>query len=194
MKNGISDNIYIQKILKGDTNAYTVLVNKYKRMVFTVSIKILRNAEDAEESSQDSFLKAYTYLNEYNGKASFSTWLYRIAYTSAISKLRSRKTDIRFEPIDDDYIENEKPDLVSDALNLLESEEQKKYIDMALSKMDENESLVLNLFYLDGCSVSEISEITGLSRSNVKVILFRSRKKFFIILKKLLKDEINILV
>ncbi|TAL68283.1 MAG: sigma-70 family RNA polymerase sigma factor [Bacteroidetes bacterium] len=194
MKDGISDNIYIQKILKGDTNAYVMLVNKYKQMVFSISMRVLRNKEDAEESAQDTFLKAYSYLNEYNGKASFSTWLYRIGYTSAISKLRKRKTSIRTEPIDDDYLENEEPAMVNDSLNALETEEQRKYIDMALNMMDENECLLLTLFYLDGMSVAEISEMTGLSHSNIKIILFRSRKKLFIILKKLLKQEINILV
>ncbi|MBI5324329.1 MAG: sigma-70 family RNA polymerase sigma factor [Ignavibacteriae bacterium] len=194
MKDGISDNIYIQKILKGDTNAYAVLVNKYKQMVFSVSVRILRNNEDAEESAQDTFLKAYNYLNEYNGKASFSTWLYRIAYTSAISKLRMKKTNIRTESIDTDNFDIEEPVWVDNSLNLLEADEQRKYIDLALEKLEETESLILSLFYLDGCSVSEISEITNLSRSNIKVILFRSRKKLLIILKKLLKEEINILV
>ena len=107
MKDGASDNIYIQKILKGDKNAFAFVVNKYKQMVFSVSIRILRNREDAEESAQDTFIKVYSCMNDYNGKASFSTWLYRIAYTTAISKLRKRKTEIKTERIDDEYIENQ---------------------------------------------------------------------------------------
>ncbi len=194
MKDGTSDNIYIQKILNGDKNAFAFVVNKYKQMVFSVSIRILRNREDAEESAQDAFIKVYSCMNDYNGKASFSTWLYRIAYTTAISKLRKRKTEIKTETIDDEYIENEVPDWIHSSLNTLEAEEQRMYIDMALEKLDANESLLLTLFYLDGMSVGEISEITGLSKSNIKVILFRSRKKLFVILKKLLKEEINIMV
>jgi len=121
MKDGASDNIYIQKILKGDKNAFAFVVNKYKQMVFSVSIRILRNREDAEESAQDTFIKVYSCMNDYNGKASFSTWLYRIAYTTAISKLRKRKTEIKTERIDDEYIENEEPDFVNSSLNSLEA-------------------------------------------------------------------------
>ncbi|MCL5991107.1 MAG: sigma-70 family RNA polymerase sigma factor, partial [Bacteroidetes bacterium] len=108
--------------------------------------------------------------------------------------ISGRKTEIKTETIDDEYIENEVPDWIHSSLNTLEAEEQRMYIDMALEKLDANESLLLTLFYLDGMSVGEISEITGLSKSNIKVILFRSRKKLFVILKKLLKEEINIMV
>jgi RNA polymerase sigma factor (sigma-70 family) len=191
MKVGATDNIYIQRVLRGDKNAYAMLVNKYKQMVFSVSMRILRNREDAEESAQDSFLKAYAQLAQFNGKASFSTWLYRIAYTTAISMLRKRKTEVKSESIDEEFPEDDMPEAVNDALNMLEAEDQRRYIDKALDRLSNEDSLLITMYYLEGFSVAEIAVITELSMPNIKVILFRSRKKLFSILNKLMKDEIN---
>ena len=69
------DQIYIERVLKGDTNAFSHLINKYKDMVFTLVIKIVKNQEDAEEVAQDSFIKAYQKLDSFKGQSKFSTWL-----------------------------------------------------------------------------------------------------------------------
>ncbi len=92
-----SDQIYIDKVLAGDTNAFAYLINKYKNMTYTIAIKIVKSHEDAEEVAQDSFLKAYEKLNTFKGNAKFSTWLYTIVYRNAITKIRKKKvttTDI----------------------------------------------------------------------------------------------------
>jgi RNA polymerase sigma factor (sigma-70 family) len=69
------DQEYIRKVLAGDTNAYAALVNRYKDMVFTLCLKLVNNREEAEELSQDSFVKAFRSLNQYRGESKFSTWL-----------------------------------------------------------------------------------------------------------------------
>ena len=69
-----SDQIYIDKVLQGDTNAFAYLINKYKDMAYTVAIKIVKSHEDAEEVAQDSFLKAYEKLDSFKGNSKFSTW------------------------------------------------------------------------------------------------------------------------
>ena len=85
------DQIYIERVLKGDTNAFSHLINKYKDMVFTLVIKIVKSREDAEEVAQDSFIKAYQKLDSFKGQSKFSTWLYTIAYRNAMTKLRKKK-------------------------------------------------------------------------------------------------------
>ena len=98
-----SDQIYIDKVLQGDTNAFAYLINKYKDMTYTLAIKIVKNHEDAEEVAQDSFLKAYQKIDSFKGNSKFSTWLYTIVYRTAITKIRKKKletSDI------DDYVMN----------------------------------------------------------------------------------------
>ena len=75
----LTDENYIEKILHGDSNAFAFLIDKYKDMVFTLAIKMVKNREVAEEVAQDAFLKAYKYLPKFKGDAKFSTWLYKIA-------------------------------------------------------------------------------------------------------------------
>ncbi len=184
-----ADQIYIDKVLQGDTNAFAYLVNKYKSLAFTVALKIVRNREDAEEIAQDSFVKAYTQLHTFKGESKFSTWLYTIVYRNSISKIRKKK----IETVDaDDYIiENHKTDFDFPQIEAIKNEEQKKYVAQAINNLSENDALLITLYHLNECSVEEIEEITGLTKTNIKVKLFRIRKKLYNELSLLLKDEVK---
>lgn len=182
--NTLDDRIYIEQVINGNTAAFTVLVDKYKDMVFTIANRIARNQEDAEEIAQDTFLKAFHSLESFKRKSKFSTWLYRIVYNTAISKIRKKRPEIT--ALDEVMIENYSIDEVDHEVNGLDSEEQKNLINLALEKLNEDESTVISLYYLNECSIEEISEITGLTKSNVKVKLHRSRKKLYIEMKSLL--------
>lgn len=81
---------YIERVLKGDTQYFSHLVEKYKDIVYSIAIKVLRNREDAEEMAQESFVKAYKSLHTFKGTAKFSTWLYRITYNNCISEVRKK--------------------------------------------------------------------------------------------------------
>ena len=78
------DKIYINKVLEGDRNAFAYLVDKYKTMVYSLALRLVKDREEAEEISQDAFIKAYQSLASFKGKAKFSSWLYRIVYNTAI--------------------------------------------------------------------------------------------------------------
>lgn len=181
------DNFYIEKVLKGDVSSFTYLVDKYKNMAFTLALRIIRNREDAEEAVQDSFLKAYLSLSEFKYESGFSTWLYRIVYTTAISK--TRKIRIELDSIDENTNDELDFDTINDGVNKLRTEEQRKYINEVLEYLPEDESALMTLYYLNENSVDEISKITGLTKSNIKIKLLRARNKFFIKLKSLLKEE-----
>jgi len=171
------DNHYIERVLNGDVSAYSALVAKHKNLVFSIALKILNSREDAEELAQDCFLKAYQALGTFEKKSKFSTWLYRIVYNAAISKTRKKKLEVT--PMDNYIIQNYSEDDVPFGADSLNAEEQKILIDRALQSLNEEDNLLITLFYKGENSVDDISYITGLSVSNVKVRLHRIRKKLY---------------
>ena len=187
-----SDQIYIDRVLQGDTNAFAYLVDKYKNLTYTVAMKIVRNHEDAEEVAQDSFIKAYSQLHTFKGDSKFSTWLYTIVYRNSISKIRKKK--ITTTNIDSYIIENHKSDYDFPQIEAIKNGEQKKYIAEAMNNLPETDAFLITLYYLEESSVEEIEQITGLTKTNVKVKLFRARKKLYNELSLLLKDELKEIV
>ena len=182
------DNYYIARVLEGKTSDYACLIDKYKVMIFTLAFRITGNREDAEEVAQDVFLKAFNGLKEFRGTSRFSTWLYKIAYNQSVSYIRKKRPDIV------SY------DSLAGGINELQGEMEMnheqldnipvEYIKQAFEKLEETDRAVLTLFYQDDLSVKEISNVTGLSVSNVKIKLFRGRKKLIDILEKTLKTEL----
>ena len=183
------DNYYIDRILKGDNNAYASLVNKHKNLVFTIAVKILKNREDAEELAQDVFIKAFEVLNTFKKESKFSTWLYRIAFNMAVSKTRKKK--LPTVNLETEIIENFSIDDIVPDMQELSNEEQKNCIEKALKVLPYEENIIITLFYYDDKSIEEISEITSLTVSNVKVKLHRIRKKLYSIIHQIIIKEFN---
>ena len=184
-----SDQIYIDKVLQGDTNGFAYLINKYKDMVYTIAIKIVKSHEDAEEVAQDSFLKAYEKLDSFKGNSKFSTWLYTIAYRNSITKIRKKK--VATSDIDDYVMDNYSEGSEFPQLEAIKNGEQQKYVREAIGRLPEKDALLITLFYMNESSVEEIEQITNLTQSNIKVKLFRARKKLNTELSFLLKEEVN---
>lgn len=180
------DDIYfIEKVLAGQSQYYSYIVERYQDIVFSIALKVLRNREDAEEMAQETFIKAYKSLNSFKGTAKFSTWLYRITYNNCISELRKKK--IHFSSTDEIEIKDEAQELNLDGIS---EENRAKVIKDALSKLPEEEYTLVLLYYFEEQSIEDISQIRGLSESNTKVKLFRARKKLYTILNEMLKDEL----
>lgn len=166
---------YIDSILAGDTDAFTALVNKYKDMVFTIIVKIVGNEADAEELSQDVFLKVYHSLGSFKRESRFSTWIYRIAYNAAITKTRKKKLET--QALNHEMVESYTQDDIQENIYTLTPQQQKSFIDKVLASLPENDYVMITLYHKEDCSVKDISEITGFSESNVKVKLHRIRKR-----------------
>jgi len=172
------DDIYhVQQILAGNTASFAYLVDRHKDMAFTIALKIVRNREDAEEIAQDAFVKAYQSLRSFKGESKFSTWLYRIVYNAAISHTRRHKYE--FTAFDENMIGNMTEDEIVENLDQLDAEEQSRLVSAAVDHLPPDESALVSLFYMEEASVEDISRITGLSVSNVKVKLYRIRKKLY---------------
>lgn len=175
--NNDDDNRLIDLVLGGDTSAFAGLVHRHKNMVFSIALKILHNREDAEEVAQDSFMKAFKSLRSFEKKSKFSTWLYRIVYNAAITKTRKKR--VEFVTIDDQIITTYSEDDIQNQVGMYDTNEQKIIINRALKRLSEEDNLLITLFYKANNSVEEISTITGLTESNVKVRLHRIRKKLY---------------
>ncbi len=182
------DGQYIKRVLNGETNAYAFLVNKYKSMAFSLALKMLKNQEDAEEVAQDAFVKAYQSLSQFRGGARFSTWLYRIVYNTAVSRLR--KSSYEILSIDDKGVEDEESEGIVDAYHQLKESERKKFLDIVLEKLDPDENFLVTLYYYKEKELDEIAQITGLTKNNVKVRIFRARQRMMVMLKQYLNKEL----
>ena len=172
------DNHLIQQVLEGNTGIFSVIVDRYKDLVFTVVIRILKNREEAEEAAQDTFLKAFHALPGFKSEARFSTWLFRIAYNTAIS--RTRKKQLTTLALDDRMIENYSTDEIKENIGQFDEEDRIKLLNKAIQSLGTEEQLLVSLFYQNRQNIEEIASITGLSDTNVKVKLHRIRKKLYI--------------
>jgi RNA polymerase sigma-70 factor (ECF subfamily) len=186
--NKTEDIYYIESVKKGNIQAFSFLVEKYQRMIYTLALKLMKKPEEAEELAQDTFVKAYQKIDSYEGKSKFSTWLYTIAYNSCISELRKRR--IEFKSLDDRQVTAEDEQKMNDYYRETKKEDQEKYLNMALEKLPEDDQVLVTLYYYENQSMDEISSITGLTVSNIKVKIHRARKRMQLLLYEMLNEEV----
>lgn len=165
------EQMYIDQVKNGNSAAYAYLVNKYQNMAYTIAIRILRHAQDAEDAAQEGFVKAFQQLHTFEEKSKFSTWLYTIVYRTCLTKMQKPRllTFSMEEGIDDS-------DYTVPPLDAIQAVEKQVYIREAIGRLPPIDGVLITLYYLDETSIREIEEITGLSESNIKVKLFRARK------------------
>jgi RNA polymerase sigma factor (sigma-70 family) len=177
---------YLQQIIKGEISHFSYFIEKYKHTAYSLAFRIVNNRQDAEEIVQDSFLKAFNSLHKFRNDAKFSTWFYKIVINTSLSKTRLKK--FNENNIDVEEITNTIED-IEFVYKALTHTEQKKFINAALQELAKQESILLTLYYLNECSIEEITEITGINKENVKMKLHRARKKMYLVLEKNLKIE-----
>ena len=182
-----NDQVYIDKILNGDANAFAVLVDRYKDLVYTLAIRMMKHREEAEEVAQDTFIKVFNSLSRFKGDSKFSTWIYRVAYNACLDRLKKNKRQQGTVAIDE-YTEHQVK-TIDNALDKIEAKERQLAIQNCMEMLPSEDSFLLTLFYFEELSLDEISKVVGLKPNNVKVKLFRSRKKLATILKEQLDNE-----
>ena len=183
------DQALIAATLKGDQKAFKTLVERYERYAFNLAFRIMKVREEAEEVAQDAFVKAYRSLDKFRGDSKFVSWLYTIIYREAIDRLRRKdpmRVELEAEPAAEHW---ESPE--DTGLDLLQQEERSALIRRALDSLRPAEAAVLTLFYLDEQSLRETADITGMTESNVKVVLFRGRKNLLEAIQQIRKTELN---
>jgi len=183
-----NDQHYINKILQGDSKSFAILVDRYKDLVFTLALRMVKNREEAEEVSQDTFLKVFKSLNKFKGDSKFSTWIYRVGYNTSLDRIKKNKRAQRTVTIDE-FTEHQIKTL-DNALDNMEMEERKLAIQNCLQLLPSEDGYLITLYYFEELSLEEISKIIDITVNNVKVKLYRSRKKLATILKQRIEPEI----
>jgi len=167
------ESVLIKNAIAGDYEALSLLINKYRNIAYNLAISIVKDKESAKDITQDSFLKVLENITRFNNESKFSTWLYRIVYNESLQYIK------KIQKISITDIESAKIENYSDGILPTEDQNLDLYLYQAIERLDENERNVILLFYLAEKSLREINTITGLSISNIKVILHRSRKKLY---------------
>ncbi|TYA54835.1 RNA polymerase sigma factor [Formosa maritima] len=181
------DQYYIDQVLEGNTNAFTILVDQYKDLVFTLALRMLKNREEAEEVSQDTFIKVFKSLQKFKGDSKFSTWIYKVAYNTCLDRIKRNKRQQQVVAIDEyteKYVKS-----IDNALNNMVEEERLLAIQDCINFLPNDDGFLLTLYYFEEQSLAEISNIVGISANHVKVKLYRSRQKLATILKERLEPE-----
>ncbi len=175
---------YIQCVKAGDTTAFSYIVSAYQRMVFNIILRIVNNREDAEDITQEVFVKVFKSLHTFKEESEFSTWLYRIAYNTTLSEVRKRK--IVHSSIEDD-LSNVRDGVLSEDIDGISTEEKVRYLELAMKSLPADEALIITMFYLNDQTIEQIGRITNLTQANVKVKLHRIRKKLAVEINKLME-------
>ncbi|MBA3648627.1 MAG: sigma-70 family RNA polymerase sigma factor [Chitinophagales bacterium] len=190
MSEQLSDIEIINKVLGGDTSSYSLLVQRYQRYIFSLSLRFTKNREDAEEVAQDCFVKAYRSLGTFQQSAKFSTWLYSIVYHTSMSFLRKKKVQII--SVDDEQHEHILEDYPSYLkANEIEYKSRTEHVNKAIQMLLPDDALIITLFYQGEQSLDEISKISGYETNTVKVKLHRARQRLRIKLEQLLQNEVK---
>lgn len=183
MSTGLNDNEIISQVLSGNHQAYAGLVHRYQNYVFTLTLRIVKNREDAEEVAQDVFVKAYKYLADFKGASKFTTWLYTIVNNTCISFLRKKKLEIH-------SLDNEKVFEAADSqdsgmkANMIEQKSKLAMVNEAIGLLNPDDAQIIILFYKAEQSLEETAQILGIEVNAAKVRLHRARTR--------LKDKMEI--
>ena len=168
----------------GDLAAYETLTNRYEQRVYSLAIRMLRQEQDAEDVTQQTFLSVLENLPGFRGDAGFATWLLRIATHAALKVIRKRKglDTVSLEEATEEtngYDTIPHPEYIADwrqsPEELVHKNEIQRLLDEALAKLDEKYRLVFLLRDVEGLSVKETAAALGLSAANTKVRLLRAR-------------------
>ena len=170
----------IKEILNGKTEQYEYFLDRYGQQVFVLVDRIVSCQEDAEELTQDVFLKAFQQLSSFKAESSFSTWIYRIATNLAISAVRKKRNDVL--RLDDSVFANLSDTQVDEALQD-DSEEQMERLQQAMNQLEADERALITLYYLEEKPLAEVAFILGMTEGNAKVKLHRIRKKLYVLIK-----------
>jgi RNA polymerase sigma-70 factor (ECF subfamily) len=170
------DETIVARVVAGQKDRFRYLVKRHERAVYGMGMSFLRNGEDAADFAQEVFLKAYRNLPYFEGRSRFSTWLYKIAYNTAVNNV-TRKKEFRSLAAEDQVVDGDTPER-----RLLRATAKEAVLD-AVGKLPERYRICVDLFFFYDRSYQEIEMITGFPVNTIKSHVFRA--------KKLLRDKLE---
>jgi RNA polymerase sigma-70 factor (ECF subfamily) len=168
------ETLLVEQILSGEKDLFRLLIQRYQQKVHAMGLSFFHNQDDAADFTQDVFIRSYRSLASFRGHSRFSTWLYRIAYNTAVNGINRRKEyqSLSEEPLTEEGPEQEA--LRHDAVQAVRS---------AVAELPEKYRICVDLYFFYDCSIREIERITGFPENTVKSHVFRA--------KKLLREKLN---
>jgi len=171
----------VQKVIKGDVNAFETLVLAYEKNVYNIALRMTGNSEDASDMTQEAFIKAYNSLQSFRGDSKFSVWLYRIATNVCLDFLRSKSrrptVSLSVEDNEGDEVQLDVADESQSPELLLDRQMTRESVRRGLETLSPEYRQILLLREIQGLSYEEISQVLGLEAGTVKSRIFRARKK-----------------
>ena len=162
------DGAVVARCLRGDTAAFGLLVERYERVLFSVALRMLGDAEDARDATQDAFVKVYQRLGDYNAEYRFFSWIYRILTNECLNALRARR------PQQPDVPETS---TTSGALETLELEERRQAVQNAIAALPPDYRDVLILRHFAELSYEEVADTLAIPLKTVKSRLYTARQQ-----------------
>lgn len=176
----MKDNDFLQRLQRGDSDAFTQLVDQYQHKVTNICYRFLHNKEDAQDVAQEVFLAVYKSLGSFRQEAKLSTWIYRIAVTRSLNFLKKRNRKARFEQVRDMLTFKEEASIdtasVTTPEKKLEQQEQLRILQQAIGSLPKNQKIAFTLSQYNGVKYAEIANIMNTTVSSVESLIFRARK------------------
>jgi RNA polymerase sigma-70 factor (ECF subfamily) len=171
-----TDNEIVERVKAGDTALYEIIMRRYNQRLYRVARAILRDDAESEDVMQDAYVRAYEHLDQFAGRAQFSTWLTRIAVHEALARLRLRTRNPQLDDIDDDG----EPSMNLAATSPGPEEnvsraETRHLLEEAVLGLPEQYRIVVTLRDIEELSTTETAAALDLTEENVKVRLHRGR-------------------
>ncbi|WP_077212538.1 RNA polymerase sigma factor [Bacillus dakarensis] len=163
---------WIEEVLSGNKQAYAQIINKYKNPLYATILRMTGNQQDAVDLVQESFIKIYRQLEKFDGKGSFSSWMYRVAINHCMDEFRKK----RFKMEQVEVKENDVKDFHHPEVIFLKKEKNRQ-LEKLIGSLPEDERMILLLRYVNEQSYNEISEFMNLSVATVRNKLHRAKKK-----------------
>ena len=171
---------WTEEVLSGNKQAYAKIINKYKNPLYATILRMTGNQQDAVDLVQESFIKIYRQLGKFDGKGSFSSWMYRVAINHCMDEFRKKRFKMeQVEIREDDVKDFHHPEVI------FLKKEKNRQLEKLIGGLPEDERMILLLRYVNEQSYSEISEFMSLSLATVRNKLHRAKKK----LRETIKEE-----
>ena len=171
----------IRRVQDGDPNAFELLVTAYEKNVYNVALQMTGNREDAQDMTQEAFIKAYNSLSGFRGDSRFSSWLYRIVSNVCLDyKRKQSRRPASSLTVEDDEGEEQQLDVADESQSpeaLLERKLTREAVRKGLRQLPDEQRQILLLREIQGLSYEEIGEVMDLEAGTVKSRIFRARKK-----------------
>jgi RNA polymerase sigma-70 factor, ECF subfamily len=162
------DAALVRQALNGESSAFGVLVTRYQKVLYTVAYRMLGNAEDARDTTQDAFIKAYQRLDTFDPAYRFFSWMYRILVNECLNSVRGRRQQ---EPLSADLASGETP------FDAAEAEERRRQVELALKRLSPEHRVVIVLRHFVGNSYEEIADVLAIPEKTVKSRLYAARQR-----------------